>query len=1230
MMMMKLFNLLILSAAVLSSLGLQRVEGRKLPDQQDRHALLRGADAHSSQSGCIGNDKFGCDKTSDCCDKSQACIDGFCFDCKTQSEYCSSSDSCCKGLTCKDRYCDKPCEYQCCSDEDCSGGKFCSNNPRCAFGKCVHCDTEDDCGNDENCDCKSGECVKIEPICKYQCCSDEDCPRDEFCSNNPRCAFGKCVHCTTKNDCGSGEICDCKSGQCVNIEPVCKGYDDSCKSSLECCKEPDLECRDGTCAYKCRSEGRSCDSRKKCCHPYVCKGDTCVKESTEPPCRDPGQTCSGSPPCCQNFECIDGWCEEPKPPCRERTETCSPSVSCCENLTCVDGKCVVDVPVTECLESVGDVCLADVECCPPLVCKENQCSQPQRSCSDVVNSTCSEQNVCCSGLECDDGHCVVIQPESETEPEPKGCVDSCIVPSDCCEGTGCELNRCIPMIEETLIRKKAKAALSLTCGIDMEPCDSSQQCCERYVCNGSVCGCAEKDEACEFVQCCAGFYCDEAEQICKVCLVTDAECQEPDECCHGYCDFSAVPSPKCKGCVNLGGDCSANAECCEGYQCITNGIKNVCSCGGIASQCPPFDCCTPVLSPLHCKEGFCVPCAATLGGVCDDDEDCCYGPNQYCDKSVPDPVTGTGTCMGCLTGACTPGDVCCQGYCNSAGQCADCLIYGEDCDPSDSKCCDKLYCDLDAHKCLCASETDICSPDIPCCTGLTCNEATGECECAGRFEDCRVNKCCEGLGCDNSGRCNCAELNHDCAFVSCCGDLICDPINWNCIEPVDPSEIKPPNTGGPGTGHIHIDINNIVIENIATEPEPQCFLENENCDTDDDCCYSWLYCDMAVGTCQVDVGDTVDDCHGYAGVHEEVPRDAIQVFYFPRYSGPPSWFHWETVIRPGGGQYSGANDDLPSPFYPRLGPYDSSALTVIETHMDWISEAGIGVVILSWRGEGSYEDRLVWNILDEADIHNLAVAFYIEPPVIEYGNATTVSLPEDYAKASVSYLIETYGCHHAVYRRDNHFMLLFSKAALGDKENVALWGSVWNELAVSGYEPVVIAPSTKLTNVIDGGWDGGFEFECSLSFSMIVTRDWPNLAYDFEKENKILYFTVCPGSNKKKRIDGAREQQVYRVDGAVYNRSWDSAATSAISLNANPVAVNSFNEWHIGTSIEPAISKTIDSYELHNETIEGYTYEDYNNTYGLTGSEAEFAYINGTKEHADDYILNVKLVDVNA
>jgi len=130
----------------------------------------------------------------------------------------------------------------------------------------------------------------------------------------------------------------------------------------------------------------------------------------------------------------------------------------------------------------------------------------------------------------------------------------------------------------------------------------------------------------------------------------------------------------------------------------------------------------------------------------------------------------------------------------------------------------------------------------------------------------------------------------------------------------------------------------------------------------------------------------------------------VHIFYYPWYGLNP-YRHWEQ------GGHTPPND-IGSNFYPVLGPYDSDDFAgAVTTHMQQIQQAGIGVIVLSWWGPGSYEDGLVSGIMNIANQYGIKVSFHIEP----YGGRTATSVVSD-----VNYINNNYGSHPAYYRDAEH------------------------------------------------------------------------------------------------------------------------------------------------------------------------------------------------------------------
>src|SRR5215216_4317565 len=133
------------------------------------------------------------------------------------------------------------------------------------------------------------------------------------------------------------------------------------------------------------------------------------------------------------------------------------------------------------------------------------------------------------------------------------------------------------------------------------------------------------------------------------------------------------------------------------------------------------------------------------------------------------------------------------------------------------------------------------------------------------------------------------------------------------------------------------------------------------------------------------------------------PSYKVAAFYYPWYGNPQidgKWMHWtqNNHIPP---------DDIASDYFPTLGAYSSNDPRAVMQHMEWLRQAGIGVIITSWWGQGSREDQAVPLLLKTAEKYRIKVAFHIEP----YNGRTPEGLVSD-----IKYLYDQYGVSPAFFR----------------------------------------------------------------------------------------------------------------------------------------------------------------------------------------------------------------------
>jgi hypothetical protein len=302
----------------------------------------------------------------------------------------------------------------------------------------------------------------------------------------------------------------------------------------------------------------------------------------------------------------------------------------------------------------------------------------------------------------------------------------------------------------------------------------------------------------------------------------------------------------------------------------------------------------------------------------------------------------------------------------------------------------------------------------------------------------------------------------------------------------------------------------------------------------------------------------------------------VQLFYYAWYGNPSvygSWVHWPQ------GSTTPPNS-ISANFYPQLGAYDSGDPAALDQHMRWVQQTGAGVIIYSWWGQGSYEDRLVRKTMDAANQYGIKVAWHIEP----YGGRTAQSTVND-----INYIHQQYGSHPAFYRDAAHgnrapFYIFYS-----------LQAADWTPLEQVKSSSIVFAQTTDLSRVAHFG--GIYTYG-----GMDMTSSWKWLD-DYCKANGMLWApSVQPGYIDDRAVPGNTVPDVDRRNGATYDEQWTKALDRTQTGSPDYITVTSFNEWHEGSMIEPA----------RNNPPAGYGYLTFLGAYGRTDASAELAYIDRT------------------
>ncbi|XP_017319332.1 glycoprotein endo-alpha-1,2-mannosidase-like protein [Ictalurus punctatus] len=315
----------------------------------------------------------------------------------------------------------------------------------------------------------------------------------------------------------------------------------------------------------------------------------------------------------------------------------------------------------------------------------------------------------------------------------------------------------------------------------------------------------------------------------------------------------------------------------------------------------------------------------------------------------------------------------------------------------------------------------------------------------------------------------------------------------------------------------------------------------------------------------------------------------IHIFYYTWYGNPQTderYLHWDHILVPHWDPKIAASypkgrhvppEDIGSSFYPELGPYSSRDPEVLESHMEQISTAGAGVVVLSWYPLGLADDHgepsedLVPSILDAALRHNLKVAFHIQA----YKGRTDHSLHNN-----IKYIIDRYGDHAAFYRftiSNGKVLPLFYiyDSYLTPTEAWAelLTSTGSHSLRGSPYDGVFIAlivDEKHKHDILAGGFDGMYTYFASNGFSYGSShQNWKGLKAFCDGNNLLFVPSVGPGY-----IDTSiRPWNNHNTRNRVNGRYYETVLQAALNVQPEIVSITSFNEWHEGTQIERAVPK---------------------------------------------------------
>ncbi|MFR0678689.1 glycoside hydrolase family 99 protein [Dysgonomonas mossii] len=313
---------------------------------------------------------------------------------------------------------------------------------------------------------------------------------------------------------------------------------------------------------------------------------------------------------------------------------------------------------------------------------------------------------------------------------------------------------------------------------------------------------------------------------------------------------------------------------------------------------------------------------------------------------------------------------------------------------------------------------------------------------------------------------------------------------------------------------------------------------------------------------------------------EEEDDDALDYnticFYYDWYGNQEfdgGMSHWSHTIIPnpnGGsnlGSIPGTEGNIASNFYPELGRYSNRDPEIVKKHMEMFKKARIGVAAVSWWNEKTTaEAEKNQLLLDEAQKVGVKVCFHLEP----YSGRNPENLKENMKK-----LIDKYGSHPAFYKVNGKPMFFIYDSYNIEPEEWAKLLSPSGAITIRNttYDSYVIGlwldnVDKQAPIILNSHFDGFYTYFASLGFNYGSTpTNWNTMQKWANDNGKIFIPSVGPGYIDTRIRPWNNSATRNRNNGKYYDVMYEKAIESNVSF----ISITSFNEWHEGSQIEPAV-----------------------------------------------------------
>ncbi len=300
-------------------------------------------------------------------------------------------------------------------------------------------------------------------------------------------------------------------------------------------------------------------------------------------------------------------------------------------------------------------------------------------------------------------------------------------------------------------------------------------------------------------------------------------------------------------------------------------------------------------------------------------------------------------------------------------------------------------------------------------------------------------------------------------------------------------------------------------------------------------------------------------------------KDALDNNCFPCSYNPPAT--WSSMYLPddGTGVYSTAN------------LYSSMDVNIINRHLTWMDRAGFDFALVSWWGQGSYEDTAFKMMLNQTTLNSSLVKL-----AIYYEEGLTSPLYPSLARieADLNYTYDHYANSNSYFKVSDgtrDYPVVFVYGNRNDPVNFTATWSLARDYMYRIRKPVFIslkAWEIKDANgtIIDSSQNHPFEADSWHQYGPALPKERP--------QNESYYAYVSPGFALDPEIASSRPRGFAR-NATLFAQNVTWLAKQNVTFHL----IEAFNEWHEGSQIEPGF--LID----HNDTV---GFSQAGRSYGLT------------------------------